>query len=150
MTRQQLETINDFFVRTFNTILLYEERSLSEKGFPDLSVKEVHIISAAARLEGSGCNTMSQIAAAQGITAGALSTAVSALIRKGYLSRASSPRDRRIVLIHPTAKGREVNERHDEFHRAMISHLVNVIPDENDLERLTESLGCLSDFFSKL
>ena len=57
------ETLNHFFVSTFNRILAWEERSMRAAGLADLSVKELHVLEAAHDLAPKRLNTMSQIAA---------------------------------------------------------------------------------------
>jgi len=147
VTDAQRAQLNDFFVRTFNNILTLEERALSgDQEGP--SVREVHVIEAAAKLEAQGRNTMSAIAGALNISVGALTTAVNTLIRKGYLERGSDPDDRRVVRVFPTAAGRAVNARHDAFHRDMVDQVERVLG-EDDLKRLTLALSLLSDFFEQ-
>ena len=147
MTDAQRTQLNDFFVRTFNNILTLEERALSgEQEGP--SVREVHVIEAAAALEKQGRNTMSFIAGALNISVGALTTAVGTLIRKGYLERGSDPDDRRVVRVYPTAEGLAVNTRHEAFHRDMLDQVERVL-EEEDLKRLTLALSLLSGFFEQ-
>lgn len=147
MTEAQRERLNAFFLRTFNNILSLEERALAGSG-KGPSVREMHVIEAAAALEGKGRNTMSAIAGAVNISVGALTTAVDTLIRKGYLERGSDPDDRRLVRITLTGPGREANARHEAFHREMLDGVERVMA-EDDLERLTLALARLSEFFEQ-
>ena len=52
MTERQRESLNCFFVSAFNKILMWEEQCLSAGECEGLSVKELHILEAAAALEG--------------------------------------------------------------------------------------------------
>ncbi len=146
MNEQQKKKLDIFFARTFNNLLSLEEIALCKRGINDLSVREVHVISAVINLEQNGNNTMSQIANSLNISVGALTTAVNTLIRKGYLKRAAYEADRRIVLVNATASGQAVNNKHEEFHQLMLEQVAAVI-DEDDLESLTLSLEQLSVFF---
>ncbi|MGI6498486.1 MAG: MarR family winged helix-turn-helix transcriptional regulator [Oscillospiraceae bacterium] len=149
MTDEQAKELNRFFVETFHQILAWEERALNATGLPDLSVKELHILDATFRLGQREEHTMSQIAAALGISVGALTTAVNTLVKKGYLSRAGRAEDRRIVLLELTESGRRANEMHGVFHGEMIAR-VGAVLQETELETLTGSLRRLSDFFKNL
>ncbi len=146
MNEQQKKKLDNFFVRTFNNLLSLEEIALNKSGLKNLSVREVHVIAAVINLESSDNNTMTQIASSLNISVGALTTAVNTLIRKGYLRRAASEADRRIVLVSATASGHAANDKHDEFHQLMLEQVADVI-EEDDLDRLTLSLEQLSAFF---
>lgn len=140
------ETLNHFFVSTFNRILAWEERSMRAAGLADLSVKELHVLEAAHDLAPKRLNTMSQIAARMDISVGALTTAVGVLVRKGYLTRGGDENDRRIVYIYPTKSGGDALKIHEEFHRRMIGEIMNVL-DDASLAALTASVDQLDGFF---
>jgi len=141
---EQREMINGFFVTAFNRILAWEDQSLRSIGKKDISVREMHIIEAVSMLEGKNMNTMANIAKVLSVSPGSLTTAVNALVAKEYLVRWRSETDRRVVLVSPTEKGVEVNERHKQFHNEMVEFVMqNVTEDELDvvlatLKRLTE------------
>lgn len=149
MTNKQRNQLNRFFVRTFNSILAFEDKALSERGIENLSVKETHVIETVIRLEQMGQNTMTAIAEQLNITVGALSTAVQTLIGKGYLQRSTDANDRRLVLMTATNSGYEVNRIHESFHEQMINYVAQQMNTE-DLARLTHSLEQLSLFFESL
>lgn len=149
MTDVQKQKVNDFLVDTFNSILLWEERALSQSGLSNLSVREMHVIDAVSRLEQQNKNTMSQIAARLHISSGALTTSVNTLIKKGYLSRSADPKDRRIVLVNTTDFGKQAEEQHRRFHQEMIEHVAAVM-NEEEIDRLTVCLESLSEFFFRL
>ncbi|MBE7012312.1 MAG: MarR family transcriptional regulator [Ruminococcaceae bacterium] len=144
MRSEQREMINGFFVTAFNRILAWEDQSLRSIGKKDISVREMHIIEAVSMLEGKNMNTMANIAKVLSVSPGSLTTAVNALVAKEYLVRWRSETDRRVVLVSPTEKGVEVNERHKQFHNEMVEFVMqNVTEDELDvvlatLKRLTE------------
>lgn len=149
MTPKQYEQLNHFFVRTFNSILAFEERALSDMGIENVSVKESHVIEIVVELEKTKQNSMTNIAEGLNITVGALSTAVQTLIKKGYLERNYDPSDRRLVLISATESGHRVNQIHEKFHQDMIQHVAEKLNPE-DLDRLTLSLEQLSVFFESI
>src|SRR5450756_350041 len=127
MTEDQRKQLNRFFVKTFNSILLWEDRALAESGVKNLSVKEMHVIETVIRMEPDAANTMSQIADQLSITVGALTTAVNTLVQKNYLRRQSDLTDRRLVFVYATESGLEVNLLHDQFHKQMLDYVSEAV-----------------------
>ena len=79
--------INRFLVEVFDQILRREEEVLTTE-YPELSLREIHLIDAVCRAADHGTdNRATAIAAVQGVTAGTLTTAVNLLERKGYVER---------------------------------------------------------------
>ena len=92
-------------------------------------------------------NTMSNIASEVGISLGALSTAVNALVRKGYISRGGDASDRRKVYIYLTETGEKAFLLHKEFHKKMISGITKLL-NENECETLIKALSTITCFFN--
>ena len=93
------ETLNRFLVEVFNEILKTEEQTLTAE-WPDLSLREFHLIEEVCRAEDlHRDNRAGAIAAAQRVTAGTLTTAVNLLEKKGYLERRRDNLDRRCGCI---------------------------------------------------
>ena len=88
------------------------------------------------------------IAAAQRVTAGTLTTAVTLLEKKGYLERRRDEKDRRAVRILPTAAARAANAVHARFHREMVDGLLAVLT-EDETGVLVRALGHLAGFFQE-
>lgn len=95
-------TINDTLVNLFNEIWELEKEAIITEEFKDITNNDMHIIEAIGL---SGENTMSSVAKKLKITAGSLTTAVNALVRKAYVKRERSEEDRRVVYIALTEKG---------------------------------------------
>jgi DNA-binding MarR family transcriptional regulator len=141
--------LNGFLVGVFNEILRIEENSLCRGEFKNLSIREMHIVEAVCAAEELGTNNRAgDIAQAQGISAGTLTTAVSCLEKKGCLERRADPHDKRIVRLHATEKGRRVNEAHCLFHRQMVSDVLSTLSDE-ETDILISGLKSLQEFFDK-
>lgn len=142
----QRETLNRFLVEVFNEILKTEELCLAEAG-GDLSLRELHLIEEVCRTVDMGRdNRATAIAAAQRITAGTLTTAVSQLEKKGYLERRRDEKDKRAVRIYPTEKARRAEEKHAYFHDEMVSHILeNLSHEESQL--FCRALGNVAEFF---
>ena len=140
--------MNRFLVEVFNEILKTEERSLTGD-YPDLSIREIHLIEeVCAAAGGKRDNRSTAIAAAQRVTAGTLTTAAGALERKGYLERRRDEKDRRAVRILPTAAARAANALHARFHREMVDGLLAVLTEE-ETGVLVRALGHLAGFFQE-
>ena len=146
--------LNRFLVEVFDEILKTEEESLAGS-FSDLSLRELHLIEEVCRAEelkievccqGARDNRATAIAAAQRVTAGTLSTAVSLLERKGYLERRRDERDRRAVRIWPTEKARAAAQVHAAFHREMVDEILKTLSDQ-EAQVLVRALGSLTAFF---
>ena len=78
------EVINDTLVNLFNEILKLEEDVLVTGEFHNISVNDFHVINAIGMDE---IKNMSMVAKQLDITVGSLTTAVNALVRKGYVVR---------------------------------------------------------------
>lgn len=139
--------LNHFLVDVFNEILKTEETLVSNSGFKDLSLREMHVIEAVCNAKGnSENNSAASIAAALRITAGTLTTTVSLLEKKGYLLRQRDEKDKRIVRIFATEDGLSANLTHQKFHEEMVDYVLSALsPEETDL--FIRALGSVSSFF---
>ncbi len=147
MTEGHRAAVNDFFVNVFNKILLYEDQALSKSEYKDLSVREMHVLEAVGSLEQEGENNMSRIAASLSISVSSLTTSVNVLVRKGYLYRETGQKDRRVIYVRLTDKGRGAEAVHRQFHRQMVESLENRLSDD-EWDTLLRSLDVLGTFFS--
>ena len=131
-------TINDTLVNLFNEIWEF----ITEE-FKDITNNDMHIIEAIGL---SGENTMSSVAKKLEITAGSLTTAVNALVRKAYVKRVRSEEDRRVVYIGLTEKGEKAFYHHEQFHRQMTNAVIEKLDDE-EIDALVKMLKDISAFF---
>jgi len=139
------EKINSFLVSVFNNILRMEEASLKERA-GNLSMREMHVIEAVCDAVTRQQNTASEIALSQNITAGTLTATVSTLEKKGFLIRRQDDRDKRMVRIFPTEKGKTANEIHQSFHHEMVSAIQSVLK-EDELKAFVRGLAAVQHFF---
>lgn len=140
--------LNEFLVGAFNEILRIEGRVLCRGSLKDLSIREIHVIEAVCQAQMQGNSRPSVIAPLLGITAGSLTTAVGPLIKKGYLQRKRSEKDKRSVLLCPTDKGLEANRIHSAFHHDMISSVIQALSEE-ELCSLVKALDTIQHYFSE-
>lgn len=113
--------LNSILVKLFNDILNIEEKALITEEFKDISVTDMHIIEAIGIAEP---RTMSMISKSLGVTMGTLTTGINGLVRKGYVVRNRSDRDRRIVYASLTEKGIAAYHHHMKFHKSMIDSIL--------------------------
>ena len=136
-------TINDTLVNLFNEIWELEKEAIITEEVKDITNNDMHIIEAIGL---SGENTMSSVAKKLKITAGSLTTAVNALVRKAYVKRERSEEDRRVVYIALTEKGEKAFYHHEQFHRQMTNAVIEKLDDE-EIDALVKMLKDISAFF---
>lgn len=136
-------TVNEILVELFNEIMRIEEKAVITEEFKDISNNDMHIIDVIGK---QASQNMSSIAKALGITVGTLTIAINNLVKKGYVSRARSENDRRVVLISLTQKGHCAFEHHRLFHEHMVDATVAGF-NESDKETLIRALQNLKTFF---
>ena len=95
-------------VRIFENVLLTEELSLSQGYFSDLSIAEMHTLTAIGPYE---AKTMTNTAAILGITTGTLTVAIDRLVKKGYVERRRDSTDERVLNVSATETGLGLREK---------------------------------------
>ena len=91
---------------------------------------------------------MSFVAKKLSVTVGTLTIAVNNLVKKGYVNRTRSEKDRRVVLISLTEKGRRAYEHHRLFHDKMIKATIANMSEQEE-EVLAQALTNLIGFFEQ-
>ncbi|SCW43015.1 DNA-binding transcriptional regulator, MarR family [Ruminococcaceae bacterium YRB3002] len=127
-----VEEMSESLVRIFENVLLTEEKSLSRGYFSDLSLAEMHTLTAIGPYE---AKTMSQTAQALGITTGTLTVSIDRLVKKGYVDRRRDDRDKRVVRISLTRTGKLACRMHSKFHRVLAKRILEPYGEE-DQDRL--------------
>jgi len=140
------ELLNELVGDIFVDILNIEEKALRYCKIKDLSIAEMHVIE---QVGDDDPKSMSEVAAALGITMGSLTTAVSRIVRKGYVKRYRPEGDRRIVQIELTRKGRLVYRLHEKFHLNLINQMVKGLSTDEEIV-LVKVLENINGFFKKL
>lgn len=139
------DALNSILVNLFNDILNIEQKALITEEFKDISITDMHIIEAIGVMEQ---RTMSKIAKSLNVTMGTLTIGVNGLVKKGYVERNRSQKDRRIVYASLTAKGKAAYVHHMRFHKEMINSVIDGITTE-ETEVLTRTLSKLEAFFKQ-
>lgn len=135
--------LNELLVTIFNDILEIEQTALQEGVLKDLSVTEIHTIEAIGMYHP---RTMTEVANDLNITVGTLTTAITKLVKKGYVERTRGEEDRRSVMIALTRKGKLAYRVHEKFHQDMINETIKGLADEEE-EVLIRSLEKVNSFF---
>jgi DNA-binding MarR family transcriptional regulator len=141
----KINEINGYLVSIFNDVLMIEERTLQTSQFKDVSIKEMHTIDAIGMYQE---HTTSEVAKKLGITAGTLTVSVNNLVRKGYVNRVRSEKDRRVVKLALTKQGRLLYRLHDKFHRDMVRETLTEMSEE-EAEVLMKGLLNLHSFLER-
>ncbi|MEG2436025.1 MAG: MarR family transcriptional regulator [Ruthenibacterium sp.] len=127
MTAQEAQ-LNTFLVDVFNDILRLEDASV-RKSCKNLSVSELHVLSAAAACAANGNAGMAEIAAQLGVTASTLTASVKTLEHKGYLLRTRDGKDKRRVSVTLTDLAQPVLACHNAFHEKMVAQVTQHLDD---------------------
>jgi DNA-binding MarR family transcriptional regulator len=136
-------TFNEILVGLFHEIMGIEEEAVITEEFKDISNNDMHIIEAIGK---NDAKNMSSVAKAMGVTVGTLTIAINNLVKKGYVVRHRSDRDRRVVLVSLTEKGERAYDHHKQFHDDMVRATVEGL-NEEDKDSLVRGLTNLSNFF---
>ena len=137
------KTLNTVLVRLFNDIMTIEEKAITSGEFSNITNNDMHVIDAIGIAEP---RNMSSIAKSLSVTVGTLTIAVNNLVKKGYVNRVRSEKDRRVVLISLTAKGRKAYQHHQKFHDEMIKSVIACM-DPQEIQILERALSNLIGFF---
>lgn len=135
--------INEVLVMLFNDVLDLEEKALITEEFHDLSIHDMHVIEAIGLEEPKNMSTAARVLS---VTMGTLTIAVNSLVKKEYVDRVRSNKDRRVVLISLTEKGRRAFAHHRQFHENMVGAIMERL-NEQELEVLVKALGHLEKYF---
>ncbi|MGQ7563260.1 fatty acid biosynthesis transcriptional regulator FabT [Streptococcus suis] len=138
--------INEYLTAIFNNVLVIQENSLRKSRFNDISIKEMHTIDEIGDKKGA---TPSDIARALMVTLGTVTTSLNNLERKGYIERVRSTKDRRVVHLFLTKKGRLVYRLHQRFHNEMVKQITDGM-DETEYQVMKKGLMKLYHFLEDL
>lgn len=143
MEKTTSRTLDELLVNLFHNVMDIEADAVITEEFKDISNNDMHIIEAIGIEEP---RRMSLIAKKLNITVGTLTTNVSGLEDKGYLVRERSNKDKRVVFVRLTEKGRKAFFHHRDFHRRMIYSIIKDL-EEDEMRVLIRCLQNLTKFF---
>lgn len=137
------DTFNEIFVKLFRDIMDIEAKAIITEEFKDITNNDMHVIEA---IGITGGRNMTSVAKDLSVTVGTLTIAINNLVKKSYVERVRSEKDRRVVLVSLTDKGRAAYEHHRNFHQEMVQATLDGLND-NETEILVKALTNLLDFF---
>ena len=137
------ETLNELLVKLFKDILEIEAKSLITDEFKDITYNDMHIIEAVGIDEPRNMKTVAKL---MSVTTGTLTKAMDALCEKGYVVRERSTKDKRVIKLRLTDKGKSAYYHHEQFHRQMIKNIASEMS-EQETEVLIYALAKLVDYF---
>ena len=145
MNKNALDAINNTLVHLFNEIWELEGEAVITEEYKDITNNDMHIIEA---IGIDGDSTMSMVAKKMRITAGSLTTSINSLVKKGYVTRKRSEKDRRVVHIMLTERGEKAYFHHKNFHIQMVSCATENMND-HEIQSLLKLLQDLTSFFNR-
>ena len=137
------ETLNELLVKLFKDILEIEAKSLITEEFKYITYNDMHIIEAVGVDEPRNMKTVAKL---MSVTTGTLTKAMDALCDKGYVVRERSTKDKRVIKLRLTDKGKSAYYHHEQFHRQMIKNIASEMT-EQETEILIYALAKLVDYF---
>lgn len=137
------ETLNELLVKLFKDILEIEAKSLITEEFNDITYNDMHIIEAVGVDEPRNMKTVAKL---MSVTTGTLTKAMDALCDKGYVIRERSTKDKRVIKLRLTDRGKSAYYHHEQFHRQMIKNIAAEM-NEQETEILIYALAKLVDYF---
>ncbi|MFP7154190.1 MarR family winged helix-turn-helix transcriptional regulator, partial [Weissella paramesenteroides] len=114
--------------------------------FKDISIKDMHTIAAITMYD---TRTASQLAQTMHLTPSAMTSVIDKLEQKGYVIRNRDTKDRRVVRIGLTHKGRTVFRAHEAFHRGMAHSLFDSL-EEGETPVVEKAVSDLQDYLREL
>lgn len=143
MAQDRKRSMNEMLVNLFNHVMDMEGDAVITEEYRDITNNDMHII------EAIGIETprnMSEIAHRLHVTVSTLTINMNGLEKKGYIRRERSQKDKRVVYVTLTDKGRKAFYHHRDFHKKMIKAIVRDLS-EQEMEILYRCLENLNDFF---
>ena len=140
------EVLNELLVKLFKNIMEIEEKWLITPEFKDISVNDMHVVEAIGIKEPK---SMSTVAKLMSVTTGTLTKSMDGLSDKGYVSRERGKKDKRVVFVSLTEKGRRAYRHHEKFHRNMIDNIKVGISD-HETTVLIYALAKLNGYLNEI
>ena len=137
------ETLNEVLVHIFQNLIDIEGKCLITDEFRDMTTNDMHIVEAIGLGE---AKRSSEVAKLMSVTTGTLTRAVDGLVEHGYVTRTRSDKDKRVVYLTLTERGKAAFEHHKRFHEEMIANAKANLSEE-ELAILIRALNQLSEFF---
>lgn len=143
MAQNRKRSLNEMLVNLFNHVMDMEGDAVITEEFKDITNNDMHIIEA---IGIDSLRNMSVIAQKLHVTVSTLTINMNGLEKKGYICRERSQKDKRVVYVTLTEKGKKAFYHHRDFHKKMIKAIVKDLS-EQEMEILYRCLENLNSFF---
>ncbi|MBO5246034.1 MAG: MarR family transcriptional regulator, partial [Eubacterium sp.] len=130
-------------VLIFQNLIEIEGKCLITEEFSDMTMNDMHIVEA---IGTEKAKRSSDVAKLMSVTTGTLTRAVDGLVEHGYVVRTRGEKDKRVVFLTLTERGKRAYERHKQFHAEMIANAKATLSEE-ELAILIRALKQLNDYF---
>jgi DNA-binding MarR family transcriptional regulator len=137
-----MNTLNRLISCAFNDISRAEQNAIYAGGMTDVSVNEAHTVDAIGYYVPK---TMSEVASKLEITMGTLTVAINHLVKKGYVLKERSPKDRRVFMLSLTDNGKKLYKVHQNFHFELVKNLIIDLSDY-EADMFIEALSSLNKY----
>ncbi len=144
--KESEKNLNHLLVNLFNDILKIEEQELINEEYKDISITDMHVIEA---ISYDSSRNMSSVAKDLGVTLGTLTIAINNLVKKDYVKRTRSSKDRRVVLACLTPRGQKAYKHHEKFHEDMVQAIAQQV-NEEEMVVLMKLINSLDTYFVKI
>lgn len=135
---------NELIVGTFHLILKEEMRFVKSLTNYNVTAREIHLIENIGKNDGKAI--ISDVADALQITLASVTVMVAKLESQGYLIKNKDSSDARLVRLSLTEKGKEIDDKHTEFHGNMVKKIIAGLTDV-EKNNLMIAVKKLNDFF---
>ena len=122
-----VDKFNKLLSSIYSNLMLREIEAIKNGIYRDLTFHEIHTIEAIGDLTNG---TVSEIAKTVGVTQSTMSTMIDKLVKKGIAERIRSDKDRRVLHIHLTKKGRAAYKEHEDVHRQVTRNWLKALSKE--------------------
>lgn len=137
---------NTLLVDTFHNILKTELQLIKKMSNTQLSMREIHLIEI---VEASAEPiTIGGIAKSLNITLASVTVMVNKLASAGYLIKKKGVNDGRTTYLESTKKGREIEKKHQGFHKTMIEKIAKKFTDF-EREIVCKVVKIINQFFGQ-
>lgn len=137
-----IQSIGKKLFESYN-LTIQLEKKLKASQFKDLSIKDLHTI----HMIGSNEKlTITEISRQLGLTRATLTSTIDKLESHGYVLQEWNPKDRRIINIILTKKGRLLYKLYNKYHKEYMTNLLK----ETSMSELTDLDKKLNSFIKCL
>ena len=143
MEKSNNRVLNELLVNLFHNVMDAEAKAVITEEFKDITYNDMHIIEAVGIDEPRNMKTVAKL---MSVTTGTLTKAMDALCEKGYVVRERSTKDKRVIKLRLTDKGKSAYYHHEQFHRQMIKNIASEMS-EQETEVLIYALAKMVDYF---